>query len=174
MNGTIKWLAASSILHTFAAPTSLKGLPSMTSKYFEIMLGNLLGNLTPSRQSGASGVVGALEVGVTLESTSQLGWMCCLSPHGRCLSQIKYGAADFNGGNQLVGTDGRVTIRVQAPSAYYETSWISVPHVHLRVCSNDTYAHATGDAIVFMYNGPELYHPEDGSNFQVLSFKNMS
>ena len=44
MNGTIKWLAASSILHTFAAPTSLKGLPSMTSKYIEIMLGNL----TPS------------------------------------------------------------------------------------------------------------------------------
>ena len=48
----------------------------------------------------------------------------------------KYGDADFNGGNQLVGTDGKVTIRVQAPSTYFVTNWISVPHVHLRVCSN--------------------------------------
>ena len=56
------------------------------------------------------------------------GWMTDAYP--------KYGDADFNGGNQLVGTDGKVTIRVQAPSTYFVTNWISVPHVYLRVCSN--------------------------------------
>ena len=36
-----------------------------------------------------------------------------------------------------MGSDGKVTIRVKAPATYFVTNWISVPHIHLRVCSND-------------------------------------
>ena len=36
-----------------------------------------------------------------------------------------------------VDSNGQITIRFQAPATYYVTSWISVPHVHLRLCSND-------------------------------------
>lgn len=108
-------------------------------------------------------MVGASEVGVIFPHLSLAG---CAVYRRMTYAYRKYGDADFSGGNQLVGTDGRVTIWVQAPATYYVTNWISVPHVHLRLCSSQTYAHATEDAFVFVYNGPEL--------FSEVSFKNMS
>ena len=71
------------------------------------------------------------------------------------------------------------------PATYFVTHWISVPHIHLRLCSNawavaarekcshfgqvswayrcspvyvlkDTFAHTTQDAIIFVRNGAEL------------------
>jgi len=103
---------------------------------------------------------------ISLAGCAVYGWMNHAYP--------KYGDADFNGGNQQVGTDGKVTIRVKAPATYFVTNWISVPHIHLRVCSNDTFAHTTQDAIVFVKNGAELVAGEAGSNLQILSVKNMT
>ena len=47
---------------------------------------------------------------------------------------------------------------------YHETS----------MWAQDTYAHTTQDAIVFVKNGPELVAGESGSDLQVVSVKNMS
>ena len=43
----------------------------------------------------------------------------------------------FNGPDLQVGSDGKVTIRFKAPATYFVSHWISVPHVHLRMCSNE-------------------------------------
>ena len=40
--------------------------------------------------------------------------------------------------------------------------------------AQDTYAHTTQDAIVFVKNGPELVAGEAGSNLQVVSVTNMT
>ncbi|CAJ1426006.1 unnamed protein product [Effrenium voratum] len=81
---------------------------------------------------------------------------------------------DFNGGNLKVSESGEVVIRMQSPATYFVTSWISVPHIHLRLCSNDTFAHTTQDAIVFAKNGAELVAGEAGSTLQIRNIQNFS
>lgn len=85
-----------------------------------------------------------------------------------------YNASDFNGGNARVNENGEVTLRFQSPSTYFVTHWISVPHVHLRVCSNDSHAHTTKDAIVFTKNGVELVGGEQGSTMHLKRVTNLT
>eukprot|EP00930_Biecheleria_cincta_P083734 TRINITY_DN73245_c0_g1_i1.p1 TRINITY_DN73245_c0_g1~~TRINITY_DN73245_c0_g1_i1.p1 ORF type:complete len:574 (+),score=107.84 TRINITY_DN73245_c0_g1_i1:27-1748(+) len=78
-----------------------------------------------------------------------------------------YNASDFNGGNARVNETGEVTIRFRSPATYFVTNWISVPHVHLRICSNDAHASTRQDAIIFTKNGVELVGGEEGSSLNL-------
>jgi len=68
----------------------------------------------------------------------------------------KYHDADFNGGNVQVDTSGEATVRIQAPAAYRMFRWISMPHVHLRICSGTRFIHAPSDTLYFTTHGPYL------------------
>ncbi|CAK9065859.1 unnamed protein product [Durusdinium trenchii] len=123
-----------------------------------------LGNLTPSTPDNP------VHLAWWAPRKSQTAWNphlnlagCAVYPHMN-FAYPKYDDEDFNGGNLQVGSNGQVTIRFRAPSTYFVSTWISVPHVHLRLCSNDTFAHTTQDAIVFVKDGPELVAGEAGVN----------
>ncbi|CAK9066107.1 unnamed protein product [Durusdinium trenchii] len=133
-----------------------------------------LGNLTPSTPDNP------VHLAWWAPRKSQTAWNphlnlagCAVYPHMN-FAYPKYDDEDFNGGNLQVGSNGQVTIRFRAPSTYFVSTWISVPHVHLRLCSNDTFAHTTQDAIVFVKDGPELVAGEAGSHLQILDYKNLS
>jgi len=68
----------------------------------------------------------------------------------------KYYAADFNGGNVRVDTNGTATIRIQAPATYRMHCWISMPHLHLRICSGMRFVHAPSATLYFGRRGPFL------------------
>ncbi|CAE7223854.1 unnamed protein product [Symbiodinium sp. KB8] len=132
----------------------------------------VLGNLTPSRPDHP------VHLAWWAPQKSQTAW----NPHDslegcavyRDMNEAYPDFTDpnFNGGNLVVSETGRVTIRVQNPATYFVTHWISVPHIHLRLCSNDTFAHTTQDAIIFVRNGAELVAGEAGSSLQIVSVKN--
>ncbi|CAK9002063.1 unnamed protein product [Durusdinium trenchii] len=133
-----------------------------------------LGNLTPSTPENP------VHLAWWAPRKSQTAWNPHLNLEGCAVyrhmnsAYPKYSDVDFNGGNLQVDSNGQITIRFQAPATYYVTSWISVPHVHLRLCSNDTFAHTTQDAIVFIVDGPELVAGEAGSHLQILDYKNFT
>jgi len=85
-----------------------------------------------------------------------------------------YNASDFNGGNARVDENGEVTIRFRSPATYYVTHWISVPHVHIRICSNDSHAWTRQDAIIFTDKGVELVGGEEGSTLQLKHVVNLT
>ncbi|CAE8586599.1 unnamed protein product, partial [Polarella glacialis] len=85
-----------------------------------------------------------------------------------------YDESDFNGGNVKAG---EATIRVKNPATYFvSTGWISAPHIHLRLCSSESFAHTTQDAIIFTDAGMELHGSgnDGGSDMTVVRSSNLS
>lgn len=81
---------------------------------------------------------------------------------------------DFNGGNVLVSRNGTATIRVKNPASYIVDQFVAYPHIHMRVCSNESYAHTTQDAVVFTEHGVRLVADADGSFLTILNVTNMT
>lgn len=85
----------------------------------------------------------------------------------------KFTDDDYNGGNVRVNEMGEATIRVKAPATYFVSRWISVPHIHLRLCSNESFGHFNQDAIVF-HDGVQMAAGDRGAQMRIKSVVNLT
>jgi len=76
----------------------------------------------------------------------------------------KHDDDDFNGGNVRVSEEGLATIRVHQPATYRVSKWVLYPHIHLRLCTGDNFAHANPDTIFFSVRGPVFSSGYHGQN----------
>jgi len=76
--------------------------------------------------------------------------------------------ADFNGGNVRVSEAGEAVIRVRAPATYLLWRFVSVPHIHLRLCEGASNIKFSWDAV--MMAGVDLWATSHGPHdIKVLS-----
>jgi hypothetical protein len=61
----------------------------------------------------------------------------------------KYYDDAFNGGNVRVPESGTVTLRIRSPATYFVWPFVSLPHIHLRICKGDNYAELGAGSVIF-------------------------
>mmetsp|Transcript_130335 Transcript_130335/g.325095 ORF Transcript_130335/g.325095 Transcript_130335/m.325095 type:complete len:593 (-) Transcript_130335:389-2167(-) len=92
------------------------------------------------------------------------------SPHGCAVywdmrkAYPKHDEAEFNGGNVRVSENGTAMIRVRQPSTYRVHRWVLYPHIHIRLCSGENFAHAHPDQVFFSRGGPIYVRGVHGHN----------
>ncbi|CAE8690656.1 unnamed protein product, partial [Polarella glacialis] len=87
----------------------------------------------------------------------------------------RYNASDFNGGNVRVSENGEATLRVHSPATYLVgRMWVATPHIHLRLCSNESFAHTKQDAVIFTGEGVYAVGTQTYSDLTIVNFTNLT
>eukprot|EP00930_Biecheleria_cincta_P055073 TRINITY_DN41442_c0_g1_i1.p1 TRINITY_DN41442_c0_g1~~TRINITY_DN41442_c0_g1_i1.p1 ORF type:complete len:723 (-),score=121.71 TRINITY_DN41442_c0_g1_i1:37-2169(-) len=131
-----------------------------------------LGNITPSRSGHAVHLAWWAPRRSPTEWNPRDSFDGCAVYRRMADAYPHFSHADFNGGNVRVSETGTATIRVQNPASYIVDDFVAYPHIHMRVCSNESYAHTAQDAVIFTEAGVRLVAEEGGSFLTILNVHN--
>jgi hypothetical protein len=87
----------------------------------------------------------------------------------------QFDSPDFNGGNVRVNETGHATLRFKAPSTYYICfGRVRYPHLHLRLCTGESYLLARSETIEFKFDRAVVRACRSQGTYKIKQFTNIA